>query len=364
MGAFRKVVAAFCCFALSFGLLPVAAFGAPDTDSLADALKAALYEEEDVGYSDGTTASADCASATVTVTVVPQSISSVDGTAVSYVSTSYTHPVTGKEVSVTPVRRDATLGQVDEYRGTCWVYSFKIAGLAPGANYSVPFHSTFKLDSGQSVTSGSINLQATTAAMTAPSVAVTKISVKQARATVTMPAAMRIKGIFKVELFAGSKRIKSWTSTDKATYAYSYKKKGAAKLKYKAKVTTVQGSSGRTSAAVKPKANQKTWKRSKAAVDYGYAVAKCLPTKVSYNKKGKLTAKVLWVNTLLSSAKSKLKAKVTVKCQGKTIAKQTFTSKQIKRMSTKSATITFKKAKKGYDLRNGDVTWNVKVTKK
>ena len=348
-----------CALCAAAPALALADVTGPGTDSQAIQLLNDQFRPgggEDEADAEGPTTTASTAtSVTFTYKVATPALASS-----GFEYAAYVHPVTGSVVKITPASTNGTIGNP---RYEAWTYNVKVTGLKPNTSYKIPIFSVFQID-GAEVASAAWNAGVATQAMSAATPRVTKIAANKVRATVDMPASLRTAGAFKVSLYAGSTCIKTWTSTAAASYTYVYKKAGAAKKSYKTVVTWTGGASvSATSAAVKAAANVKTWSRSTSAVSYGYSVGTCLPTKVSYNKKGKLVAKVRWVNTLLARAASKLKVKVTVKCQGKTIATQTFTSKAINRMATKAGTLTFKKAKKNYDLRNGNLAWNVKLVK-
>lgn len=310
------------------------------------------------GGEDGADASYKVTSTSATTAAIDLVVASPASASPGFSHAAYVHPLTGKTVKIPASDTGKKIGNGGDY--AAWLYPLRVTGLKPQTSYQIPVFSVYVID-GAEVASAPYRVSATTESMSAPAPLVTKISAKKVRATVQMPAAMRDKGAFAVSLYAGSKRIKSWTSTTAASYVYSYKKKGAAKKKYHVTISwTGDSAVSATSKAVKAQANQMTWKRSTDPVSYGYSTATCVPTKLSYTKKGKLSAKVRWVNTRLALASAKVKVRITVKCQGKTIAKQTFTSAKMKRMSTKRGKLTFKKGKKGYDLRNGNVTWSVK----
>lgn len=334
----------------------VAAFAVqPGTDKLAQELFNDQYEVEDVGYSGPVVAKQDAVSCTFDMKIMDPAYGSYYK---DFVRVSCINPRTGAEIRGSKGQQ-ISMGD-SAMPGHVW--RFTCSGLVPGETYQFPVFSVYKID-GVEIGSSSAVATVKLPKMSAPTVKATKLSARKARVSVTMPQAMRVKGAFKLKCYAGSKRIKTMTSTTASSYSFSYAKKGAGKLAYKVVVAWAEKESTAVSASTKPAANVITWKRSTSAASYGFSTAECLPIKLSYNGKGKLVAKVRWVNTLLARASSKLTMKVSVKCQGKTIATQKFTSKSIKRMKTASAMLKFKKAKKGYDLRNGGLTWTAKLVK-
>lgn len=97
-----------------------------------------------------------------------------------------------------------------------------------------------------------------------PTVKAVKLSATKASVKVTVPQAVNSTGKTRVDVYAGSKKVKSFETLKQPsdvtrsgeTYAFTYSAKGAGTAKYSAKLTTVGKESDTIkSAAVKPGAN-------------------------------------------------------------------------------------------------------------
>ena len=198
-----------------------------------------------------------------------------------------------------------------------------------------------------------------TASFKAASLSVTRISGNRARVTVKVPDAQRFSNASTFYVYNGKKKIKTIKNTGSASYAFTYNKKKAGSAKYKVIAQCTQNKAKKTSKYYKPASNVKTWKYSTAPAAYPSYSHFWRPSKFYYSG-GKLKVKGSFINTHIYNM-SHFKIKLTIKCQGKKIATQTFNSKQIKAMSKKNMTFTFKKGKKNYDLRNGSTSWSYQI---
>lgn len=350
IGAGVAVALAVCSFGMA---VPRAALADDMDDTELAALAKQLYgcqfdDGESIEYSYDAARKQTATDLSVTLTA----LSAAQGFEDEFEYVAYLDPVTGKEVKAGVLK---TQGSRTTWQASC-------SGLKPGTEYDFAFCGVYTIG-GQTVRSRYVHVPAKTTPLAAVTPKVTKLASNRVQLRLSVPSAQRQSKSFQMRVYAGSALVKKIAVTSKASYTFVCKKAGAAKKKYTcAFVWAPDASVKASSAAVAAKANVRTWKRSSDATAYGYGKEpQVLPTKLSYTSKGKLRAKVLWVNTALSKTSAKLKIKVTLKVNGKKVAGQTFTSKKIKRMATKKGAFTFKKAKKYQDLRNGEVNWTCKL---
>ena len=97
-----------------------------------------------------------------------------------------------------------------------------------------------------------------------PTVKATKLSASKASIKVTVPGAADVTGLTQIDVYAGSKKIKSFVSRKESSgvilngdvYSFTYSAKGAGTAKYYVKLTTVGNKNDSIkSATVKPGAN-------------------------------------------------------------------------------------------------------------
>lgn len=348
------IAAAALCCALVSGGVPLSAERAwAASDELSAALYNMQFNEEDVGYSYDAAQSKTACSVGVTLTALPCALQYMNQ--FSYVA--YDDPATGAR------KRAAVVSERGSGKSARTTWLATCDGLRPNTSYSVRFYGVYLID-GEEVCSSPVAVPASTLPLSVVAPKVTKLSSKAVRVTLDIPQSQRRAKSFVAHVYAGGKEVRSLKTNGSARQAFTYKAKGAAKKKYSCRFAwTGDANASVLSKSVKPKANKRAWKRPSSAKSTSYKYGKCyvLPTKLSYDSSGRLVAKVVWVNKSLAKQKAKIKARVTVKVDGKKIASQTFTSKAMSRVTAKKATLKFKKAKKLKDLAYGNVEWCFKA---
>ena len=93
-----------------------------------------------------------------------------------------------------------------------------------------------------------------------------------------------VRGVSKIYVYKGSKKIKTFTSAATSKYTFTYKAKGAGSAKYKAKVEMIENKNdAKTSKAVSPKANTYSLKVSTKLSDYEEDEIKFVTQSLSYS---------------------------------------------------------------------------------
>ncbi len=191
-------------------------------------------------------------------------------------------------------------------------------------------------------------------------IGVTKLSKNVVMISVSKHAgdsSSRIYHTVQVKVGKKWKTIKSRFGNKKTKSFFTYKATKASKRSYRVisyyKDSKGKWHKGNASSAKKSKSNVFVPKKSRVSEDdeslMGFTIEKI------YYSKGKL--KVKGVAFDKEQNVKKMKMKLLVKCQGKQIAEQKFTIKNVKKGKNKKVTLTFKKAKKKRDLRNGDTDY-------
>ena len=118
-----------------------------------------------------------------------------------------------------------------------------------------------------------------------PKIEVTKMSADQAGIQVDVNnGGAGVRGVSKIYVYKGSKKIKTFTSAATSKYTFTYKAKGAGSAKYKAKVEMIENKNdAKTSKAVSPKANTYSLKVSTKLSDYEEDEIKFVTQSLSYS---------------------------------------------------------------------------------
>ena len=118
-----------------------------------------------------------------------------------------------------------------------------------------------------------------------PKIEVTKMSADQAGIQVDVNnGGAQVRGVSKIYVYKGSKKIKTFTSAATSKYTFTYKAKGAGSAKYKAKVEMIENKNdAKTSKAVSPKANTYSLKVSTKLSDYEEDEIKFVTQSLSYS---------------------------------------------------------------------------------
>lgn len=118
-----------------------------------------------------------------------------------------------------------------------------------------------------------------------PKIEVTKMSADQAGIQVDVNnGGAEVRGVSKIYVYKGSKKIKTFTSAATSKYTFTYKAKGAGSAKYKAKVEMIENKNdAKTSKAVSPKANTYSLKVSTKLSDYEEDEIKFVTQSLSYS---------------------------------------------------------------------------------
>ena len=118
-----------------------------------------------------------------------------------------------------------------------------------------------------------------------PKIEVTKMSADQAGIQVDVNnGGAKVRGVSKIYVYKGSKKIKTFTSAATSKYTFTYKAKGAGSAKYKAKVEMIENKNdAKTSKAVSPKANTYSLKVSTKLSDYEEDEIKFVTQSLSYS---------------------------------------------------------------------------------
>lgn len=119
----------------------------------------------------------------------------------------------------------------------------------------------------------------------APKIEVTKMSADQVGIQVDVNnGGAGVRGVSKIYVYKGSKKIKTFTSAATSKYTFTYKAKGAGSAKYKAKVEMIENKNdAKTSKAVSPKANTYSLKVSTKLSDYEEDEIKFVTQSLSYS---------------------------------------------------------------------------------
>ncbi len=143
-----------------------------------------------------------------------------------------------------------------------------------------------------------------------PKIEVTKMSADQAGIQVDVNnGGAGVRGVSKIYVYKGSKKIKTFTSAATSKYTFTYKAKGAGSAKYKAKVEMIENKNdAKTSKAVSPKANTYSLKVSTKLSDYEEDEIKFVTQSLSYSG-NTIIVKGYTVNTI-GAGSAKYKAKV------------------------------------------------------
>ena len=193
----------------------------------------------------------------------------------------------------------------------------------------------------------------------APGIAATKLAKKKAAITIKTLASLRYSGAGYYQLYKGTKKIKTFNASSASKIRYTYTKKNAGKAKYKVRAV-VCGKAYSFSKAVKPGKNVFKIKRSLNPHNYSYATGRFVPTKIYYSN-NKLKVKGYVLNTRIFKMKlSKINVKVKVNGK-KVVSKKVKCKKSLKAYGKKKVVLTFPKAKKYADLRNGNLEWSTSV---
>ena len=133
----------------------------------------------------------------------------------------------------------------------------------------------------------------------APKIEVTKMSADQVGIQVDVNnGGAGVRGVSKIYVYKGSKKIKTFTSAATSKYTFTYKAKGAGSAKYKAKVEMIENKSdAKTSTAVSPKANTYSAKVSTKLSDYEEDEIEFVTQSISYSG-STVTVKGYTVNTM------------------------------------------------------------------
>ena len=118
-----------------------------------------------------------------------------------------------------------------------------------------------------------------------PKIDVTKMSADQVGIQVDVNnGGAGVRGVSKIYVYKGSKKIKTFTSAATSKYTFTYKAKGAGSAKYKAKVEMIENKNdAKTSKAVSPKANTYSLKVSTKLSDYEEDEIKFVTQSLSYS---------------------------------------------------------------------------------
>lgn len=193
----------------------------------------------------------------------------------------------------------------------------------------------------------------------APKIVATKLANNKAAITIKTLASLQYSGAGTYQLYKGNKKIKTFNASSASKIKYTYTKKKAGKAKYKVRAV-VCGKAYNFSKAVKPGKNEFKIKRSLNPKDYTYATGRFVPTKIYYSG-NKLKVNGYALNTRIFKMKlSKITVKVKVDGK-KVVSKKVKCKKNIKAYGKKKITLTFAKAKKNADLRNGNLSWMTNV---